>query len=201
MFTDYYAHFGGGGGDGKHTVEDGLCGVTGERGLFFHRYWIQEEWRQQRALEKEIIRCNDEQPYINFQCRLAGCADLVHLRHPAVQRETLALITKATDLYTPEVQQCKKAGLKKHTVECIKTLFETLECTSVADIVAERVTKALCLPFSKQWIVDEIAQLNDMTKWLSKYVTGERRLCLRGDLCIGVIRGCECGTPQLLQAL
>jgi predicted metal-dependent hydrolase len=163
MFTDYYAHF---------ELDSGICGVTGERALFFPRYWVKQDWFRQRAIEREVIRGNDEQPFISFQCRLAACADLVHQGHPAVSEATVALITKATDLVTQEVRDVTKAKLKKFSVERLRGLFDTLQCVSVPDVVAERLTKALCLPFSKQWITDELAQANDVAKWLSKYITG-----------------------------
>jgi hypothetical protein len=160
MFTDYYAHF-------DHST--GNCGVSGEKGMFYGRYWVKQDWKQQRAIEKEVIRCNDEQPYVTFQCKVAGCADLALLRQNGPQEAHNDLIHKTYDLLLPDALAEKKSGLKKFTVNHIKSLFTDCECNNVTDVVAERITKALYLPFSKQWITDELCAQNDMVKWLSKY--------------------------------
>ena len=161
MFTDYYVHF---------EAETGNCGVLQQRGLFFPKYWVKSDWARQRQIEREVVRTNDEQPYVHYQCTLQGCASLAYMKHREVKAATADLIRNAADLQRAIIADIKKADLKKYTVQSIKDLFSECECSSVSDIVAERVTKALFVPFSKAWISDELCPAADIAKWLSKYL-------------------------------
>jgi hypothetical protein len=161
LFTDYYEHF---------DVAEGNCGVTQEKGMFLPRYWVQADWRVQRQLEQEIMRVNDENPYVQYQAKLQICADLAHLQHSEVQHRTRALAQKAFDLYKEEYMPIKKAELKKKTIQSVKDLLQYCECAAVSVNVAESITRVMQLPVSKAWITNDLCSLNDMAKWLSKYL-------------------------------
>lgn len=164
MFTDYFVHF-----DANEATE-GNCGVMQEKGLFFPRYWDKQEWRTQRQLEHEVMRVNDEHPYVQYQAKLQICADLAHCKHPEVQVLTKALMLKTTDIYKENIMPMKKSELKKSSVQHIKDLLTYCECPSVSASVAECITQSLHLPVSKAWISNDLCPLNEMVKWLTKYL-------------------------------
>lgn len=161
LFTDYYVHF---------HPESGNCGVLQQKGLFFPRYWVQADWLRQRQLEQEVMRVNDELPYVLSQCTMQNCAHVVHSAYKDVKKATKEMVHKATDLIRLELSTVKKAHLKKYTVQNIRELFSACECSSACVFAAEAVVKALRLPVSKAWISDGLCPQNDMAKWLSKYL-------------------------------
>ena len=161
MFTDYFVHF---------DAEQGNCGVMQEKGMFFPRYWDKHEWRTQRQLEHEVMRVNDEHPYVQYQAKLQICADLAHWEHTEVQTRMKSVTDKAVDLYAQDIMTIKKSELKKKTIQHVKDLMTYCECAAVSVNVAESILKALQLPVSKAWITNDLCPQTDMIKWLSKYL-------------------------------
>lgn len=161
LFTDYYVHFDG----------DGNCGVLQQKGMFFPRYWVKQDWRRQRQIELEVMRVNDEQPYVQYQCTMQSCTHVAHSKNIDVKTATDDMIYKVTDIYREQISTIKKPDLKKHTVQSVKDLFAACECSSATLFAAEAIVRALRLPVSKAWITDGLCPLNEMVKWLSKYLT------------------------------
>lgn len=76
LFTDYYTHF----------DNAGICQETGQKGLFYPRFWSQRDWKKQRQIEHEIMRYNDEAPAVAFKSSLAWYAELVSQRDYGVKQ-------------------------------------------------------------------------------------------------------------------
>jgi hypothetical protein len=175
LFTDYFEHFIDvpvevNAKTGVSTGGEGLCGVTRQRALFYPRYWVQEDWRAQRQLEGEIVRANDEHPYVAQQTRLQSYADQVYWTDHGERDATKLLVAKAADMYAASYVGMKKAALKKQTAQAVKELFMRTESSMVSDVVADTVMQALYLPVNKVWITDQRCTQSEMFKWLSKYL-------------------------------
>jgi hypothetical protein len=98
LFTDYLRHFKGrskGGNGGESRV----CCVTGERALFYTKFWIQKDWLKQRQCEAEVMRVTYEYPCLSYKAMMAVYAELAILSNPELTFLLANQVHAASEMY------------------------------------------------------------------------------------------------------
>ena len=161
LFTDYFTHFDG---------QSGLCGVTSERAMFFPKYWVKQDWAKQRQCEYEVIRVNDEHPYVRHHTRLQCFSEISLRSDPAVRRLQRATLGKAYQLYREQFGNVETKDLKKGTVKLLMRVVRECSGASASDCAADVIMSGLGLPMHRKWIVEEVAPVQELEQWLQEHV-------------------------------
>lgn len=164
MFTDYYLHF---------DRATGCCGVSGQKAMYLPRYWVRADWARQRQIEAEVIRINDEHPFVRHHARRRCFVDIALRRSSPVRGYHKQLIAKAYELYKDDYLQRSLSDIKERTVHDVEQLVTACSGKSVSDFGADVIMRSLSLPVSSRWIVEEFASTEQLVQWLSERLPAE----------------------------
>lgn len=161
LFTDYFLHF----------SKKGICPTTGLKGLYFRKYWIQQDWTKQRALEAETIRANVEFSLVNEAAKRKCYGELVENKDKMLKK----ILKKEYQLAYGIIQD--KIGLTRTMDEVnvgIQTvLLEALSIntssklhTLLMDIIAEEYQLPLRIDLT---IEEDPLTIEEGRLWIKKY--------------------------------
>lgn len=160
LFTDYYVHF---------EESSGNCGVLNSKGLFFPAYWKQIDWLRQRQCEREIIRVNDEYPYV--QSRIARClfASIVENRDSSVKAFVEKQEKRARTVYDEKFAVSKPAvsSMTAKIIEYVQDLLSPIDDTNISIPVADCLMAHLQLPIARPWIIGEKCTFIQIKGWIT----------------------------------
>lgn len=158
LFTDYFAHF----------TKNKACSVTGERALFYSHFWIHSEWVRQRECEKEMIRVQNEKPWVQHRSLLAGYADLAIQRKKEMSAWLSDLQKRASRMYYAML--CVEEG----SIIFSRRILEIVNFTDNPKTLNPSVVKCLfrCLGrrIPQHWIQDNIWDVEELRCWLEATV-------------------------------
>jgi len=161
LFTDYYAHF----------DENGCCPVVNKPALFYTKFWLRNDWSNQRQIEHEIMRYNDEGPNINYKSLLASFADLSLQRDAGVSE----LIQKHAN--AAQIKYLEKSGYPKEAenskIEMGKEILDAVNLcrdNHLSPICALSVAERLGRSLPEEWITEEKWDMDEFFKWLTEVV-------------------------------
>jgi hypothetical protein len=96
LFTDYLRHF-------KGHGDNRVCCVTGERSLFYPKFWIQNDWLKQRQCESEVMRVTYEYPCLTYKAMMAVYSELAILSNPELSFLLSNQIQAAGEMFKTEI--------------------------------------------------------------------------------------------------
>jgi ribosomal protein L12E/L44/L45/RPP1/RPP2 len=154
LFTDFYSHY----------DEEGFCLVTEQKALYYPDFWLKDQWRKQREVERELMRHRDEEPAMHYASTIAVFADLALQSDSAINARINFLIGVAKRMFIGKLQDPNQS---KSTAEMILDIVNmSKEGTSVEPFIAKCVSKCLGKKLPEDWIVHSRWSLEEFLKWV-----------------------------------
>ena len=157
LFTDYYVHFG----------ADRKCGVTGDKALYYPRFWVQEDWLKQRQCEQEIIRSRNESPFVEQKKLLAKFADIALQQDRALSKFLTQIQRRARLVY---FERMTDTGRSQIPSKMIMEIADVCQDNQLYPPVAHIVAKYTGHPLPKEWVQEDIWSLKGLEGWLQREV-------------------------------
>ncbi len=167
LFTDYYTHF---------DLDSGNCSVLNQKGLFFPKYWVKQDWRNQRQIEREVVRLNDEVLCVKNAVSRKLFTSFAENRHPDVRAFVAKQELRARTIYMEKFLLDQPTPNNMKTITC-SLLEEVLLVAGRSNISIPAIDCALAqlrLPINSQWIANDSCSFQEVEKWVSKFLSNEK---------------------------
>lgn len=157
LFTDYLSHF----------DADCKCSVVGQKALFYPKFFVKQDWKNQRQCEHELMRVNDEVPNINYHAYMAAMSDLSMQSDPGVNEALSRQIRAAQILYV------EKANLNGEKIDMRQEMLDSINVCKdnfIAPLTAMMVGKRLGRSIPTAWVTEDRWDYGEFTEWFTKVV-------------------------------
>lgn len=161
LFTDYYRHF-------KGSGESRVCCITGERALFYPKFWIQRDWLKQRQCEMEIMRVTYEYPCLTYKAMMAVYSELAILSNPELSYLLEGQINAATEMYKSILQFGNNDKFYTEPLHhYIYQIANLCDDGFLSPNIAKCIGQCLREDLPIEWIIHERWSLEYFKQWLT----------------------------------
>jgi hypothetical protein len=163
LFTDYWSHFIG---------KEKRCPITKERGIFYPKFWHQEDWKKQRQCEIEILRVRDEYPCLSYKALIAVYSELVLQNNSGVNDILNTQIDAASELYLGQLLDCKTSSSvidMSYSIPLGDIIFDIANICNdgyLSPNVVTCICECLDCPTPIEWVINDRWILDELHQWL-----------------------------------
>lgn len=160
LFADYFNHF----------DKNNCCEITGEKALFYPKFWIQQDWLKQRMCESEIMRVKDEFPYLTHKAQLACYEELCLQSDPGMVSLIKGQIDAAIILYTDILTNgCDETGkYRKSIAEYVYDIANICNDGYLSPNVVRSISECLQKKYPNEWLLEDRWTLHELESWLKE---------------------------------
>jgi hypothetical protein len=178
MFADYEDHF--------DVV--GQCKATGNKAIYYPKYWKSGCWTRQREVEWELRRLNDELPNVNYYCVTASFLEMSLQHDPGVSQLLHEKTRKAQVIYMEKrhgKQGDGDGGGEREPVEILSMSEEIMNVVNIcgdghlSPLIAMCVAGRLGGKVPDEWILEDDWDMEKLREWVTERVDGEKGISKR----------------------
>lgn len=171
LFTDYFSHF----------DSDGLCCVLKEKALFYRNFCSQTDWTKQRQCEHEIMRFNNEMPYVNH-CIMKSSYDDLSLQKDKDLSKLLKHRMKSAKAIFLDKLENDTSKVNKSLAQRVMDIIDFCKDQSISRFVAWNLGDCLHRELPIKCILSDNWDFNTILYWASDLVDRKHILKSRFQL-------------------